>query len=271
MAGPAVPRAPDRERQLRRSAGARFPPRDRHPRTRRNGCLRDAHRDGGCDQQQKRHRRDSKWADDVLVLAHRPGRHAGRPRGGLPNSRRPRRSRRKPRPLRGDKRRRLPKPPAAARGHSAVRSTRRRRPSASLRPIAVRGGSHLPASPAPSPSLPTRSTGPHCRFALPVGAPHLRVAPALVRWRLTRGHRVIIPWRTAADFRRHLPPPERYSATYAPGSRGNWRQHSGRYRFFLLRDWNSASVRNGTYSLSVRVADIRGNAAQARLRLRVQN
>ncbi len=131
-----------------------------------------------------------------------------------------------------------------------------------ISPSGIAGSITVVADALDWPSLPV---------ALPVGARHLRVAPALVRWRLTRGHRVIIPWRTAADFRRHLPPPERYSATYAPGSRGNWRQHSGRYRFFLLRDWNSASVRNGTYSLSVRVADIRGNAAQARLRLRVQN
>ena len=112
---------------------------------------------------------------------------------------------------------------------------------------------------------------PYLPTAIPPGDVHRRVAPALVRWRLQRGGTVLAAWRTIADFRLRLPPAASFDAVYAPGSQGNWRNHPGRYRFYVLRDWDTARLRNGSYVIVVRVADVRGNSAVARFRFTVRN
>ena len=109
----------------------------------------------------------------------------------------------------------------------------------------------------------------------PISAPppwrRLPVTPALVRWRLVRRGRHVIPWRVAADFRTTLPPKSRFGAIYARGTRQNHPDEPGRYRFKLAAAWDTRDHPDGRYRLDVEAADIRGNASRRNLVLVVLN
>jgi hypothetical protein len=97
------------------------------------------------------------------------------------------------------------------------------------------------------------------------------VTPALVRWRLVRDAREVIPWRVVADFRSRLLPQTRFGAVYAPGTRQNHPNAPGLYRFWLARSWDTRQHRDGRYRLDVEAADIRGNATRRHLELTLIN
>jgi hypothetical protein len=97
------------------------------------------------------------------------------------------------------------------------------------------------------------------------------VTPALVRWRLVRGGRHVVPWRVVADFRTTLIPKSRFSAVYAAGTRQNHANEPGLYRFRLARGFDTREHRDGRYRLDVEVADIRGNASRGHLELVLVN
>ena len=99
----------------------------------------------------------------------------------------------------------------------------------------------------------------------------LPVAPALVRWRIVRFGKSVVPWTTSVDFRDALPPNSRFVRIYAPGSRQNHPREPGIYRFYLGRGWRSRAHADGEYRLDVRVSDIRGNSALAHLPLVLRN
>jgi hypothetical protein len=109
----------------------------------------------------------------------------------------------------------------------------------------------------------------------PISAPPpwrgLPVTPALVRWRLVRDARAVFPWRVAADFRSTLLPGARFSEVYAAGTRQNHPNAAGRFRFWLVRGWDTRLHRDGRYRLDVEVADIRGNASRGHLELVLVN
>jgi peptidase M23-like protein len=109
----------------------------------------------------------------------------------------------------------------------------------------------------------------------PISAPPpwrgLPVTPALVRWRLVRDARAVFPWRIAADFRSTLLPGARFSEIYAAGTRQNHPNTAGRFRFWLVRGWDTRLHRDGRYRLDVEVADIRGNASRGHLELILVN
>lgn len=109
----------------------------------------------------------------------------------------------------------------------------------------------------------------------PISAPPpwrgLPVTPALVRWRLVRNARAVIPWRVAADFRSTLLEGSRFGAIYAGGTRQNHPNARGRYRFWLDRGWDTRRHRDGSYRLDVEAADIRGNASRGHLELVLVN
>jgi Peptidase family M23 len=109
----------------------------------------------------------------------------------------------------------------------------------------------------------------------PISAPPpwrgLPVTPALVRWRLVRYAREVIPWRVVADFRSTLLPMSRFSAVYAAGTRQNRPNVPGLYRFWLARGWDTRQHRDGSYRLDVEAADIRGNASRGHLELVLVN
>jgi peptidase M23-like protein len=93
------------------------------------------------------------------------------------------------------------------------------------------------------------------------------VAPALVRWRIVRFGKAVVPWTTSADFRSTLPPARLFPRVYAPGSRQNHPRRPGVLRFYLARRWRSGAHANGEYRLDVAVSDVEGNRAVAHLRL----
>jgi hypothetical protein len=97
------------------------------------------------------------------------------------------------------------------------------------------------------------------------------VAPALIRWRIVRFGKAVVPWTTSIDFRSKLPAPDLFPRTYAPGSRQNHPKLPGAYRFFLARGWGTAGHEDGEYRLDVEVSDIRGNKAVAHLPIVLTN
>ena len=97
------------------------------------------------------------------------------------------------------------------------------------------------------------------------------VAPALIRWRIVRFGKAIVPWTKAVDFRSTLLPNNQFTRIYAPGSRQNHPKQPGLYRFFLARGWKSGQHPNGEYRLDVEASDIEGNKAMAHVVLVVRN
>jgi hypothetical protein len=96
----------------------------------------------------------------------------------------------------------------------------------------------------------------------------LPVAPALVRWSVTRLNGTApVPWRTAADFRSTLPANSHFFDVYAKGTYENaprfgsqqYRSMPGRYLFLLAGNFDTTSLPNGVYSLAIYAADERGN------------
>jgi hypothetical protein len=106
------------------------------------------------------------------------------------------------------------------------------------------------------------------------------VAPALVQWSLSRlGGKVVVPPTTVADFRTNVPGNGQFGATYAKGTYENsprfgkeqYAGMPGRYLFLLSGNFDTTGVANGTYLLTVRVADVRGNHSTGTQRISVLN
>jgi hypothetical protein len=125
-------------------------------------------------------------------------------------------------------------------------------------PLAVCGHVSLAADASDRPALPVSGT-----FS---GLP---IAPALVSWRLQRvGGHMVVPTRTAVDFRRTLPAPRDFWDVYARGSyqnaprfgRQQFTEMPGRFLFQLEHDLNTKTLPNGPYFLTVIAKDARGNA-----------
>ena len=95
----------------------------------------------------------------------------------------------------------------------------------------------------------------------------LPVAPALVTWRITRNSRVVVRTHVAADFRMRVPPNSRFWTVYARGTYQNdtrfgsaqYASTPGRYLFLLSSRFDTKTLRNGAYLLTVRATDVRGN------------
>ncbi|HEY3182577.1 MAG TPA: M23 family metallopeptidase [Gaiellaceae bacterium] len=96
------------------------------------------------------------------------------------------------------------------------------------------------------------------------------LTPALVRWRVLSGGRVVRPWHTPVDFRT-LVPKERFAAVYASGTRQNRPGKPGRYRFFVAHTWTTRLLPDGAYRLEAEAVDERGNLARAGLAFTLAN
>ncbi len=107
------------------------------------------------------------------------------------------------------------------------------------------------------------------------------VTPAVITWRLTRpGGRVVVPWKTAVDFRRTEPPNRDFWQVYAAGTYQNFPvfghhyffHHAGRYLFELSRaPLDTRRFANGAYVLTVRAADVCGNRGTLSVPVRIHN
>jgi hypothetical protein len=108
----------------------------------------------------------------------------------------------------------------------------------------------------------------------------LPVAPALVRWTVTKlGGTAVVPWRTAADFRSTLPPNTHFWDVYAKGTyqnaprfgREQYGSMPGRFLFQLAGSYDTTALANGVYVLTVQVGDGHGHAAVDTQRFSVLN
>ena len=88
------------------------------------------------------------------------------------------------------------------------------------------------------------------------------VMPALVRWRLRGPRAVAVGWRTAADFRLLIPANDLFATVYAPWTRQNKASRNGRYRIVLARNWDTARLGRGIYTVDVAATDTRGNTGR---------
>jgi hypothetical protein len=108
----------------------------------------------------------------------------------------------------------------------------------------------------------------------------LPVAPSLVQWTVTRlGGTAVVPWRTAVDFRTTLPPNSRFWDTYATGTyqnaprfgREQYASMPGRFLFQLARSYDTTTLANGVYIVTVLVGDGHGHKAVDTMRFSVLN
>ena len=108
---------------------------------------------------------------------------------------------------------------------------------------------------------------------LPVPPPwhDLAVTPALLRWRVLRGRKVVRPWHAPVDFRRTMLPASLFRVVYARGTRQNKPNQIGRYRFYVAHGWTTSRLRDGLHRLEVSAADVQGNRAVASLPFTVRN
>ncbi|MFN8222059.1 MAG: M23 family metallopeptidase [Gaiellales bacterium] len=86
----------------------------------------------------------------------------------------------------------------------------------------------------------------------------LPVAPAALRWRLLTANREpVAPWTEPVDFRTTLP--ASYGSIYAKWTRQNKARRKGRYRFYVARALETATLTAGRYLVEVEATDTRGN------------
>jgi Peptidase family M23 len=111
----------------------------------------------------------------------------------------------------------------------------------------------------------------------PPGWHGMPVTPALVRWRLMRGARAVVPWQVAVDFRGSLHPvvqggsDANFGAVYAPGTEQNHPNAPGLYHFWLRRGFDTRAFADGDYVLEVEASDVRGNPRTADVALTIGN
>jgi hypothetical protein len=108
----------------------------------------------------------------------------------------------------------------------------------------------------------------------------LPVAPALVEWTLTRlGGTAVVPWRVVADFRTTLPGNGSFWDVYAKGTYQNaprfgltqYNSMPGRFLFLLARRYDTTTLANGVYIITVLVDDGHGHKDVATQRISVLN
>ena len=97
------------------------------------------------------------------------------------------------------------------------------------------------------------------------------VTPSLLRWRILRNGRVVVPWQTGPDFRTRVLTPDQFASVYAPGTRANHRGQPGFFSFYLAHGWSSKSLANGSYRLEVEASDIRGNTGLSLFAITIAN
>jgi hypothetical protein len=61
-----------------------------------------------------------------------------------------------------------------------------------------------------------------------------------------------------------LPPAWTFNDVYAPGTYDNGPNEPGRYRFYLLHNWDANHLPDGDYVLQAAVSDTAGNTATQR-------
>jgi hypothetical protein len=99
---------------------------------------------------------------------------------------------------------------------------------------------------------------------------HMPVTPALLRFRVVRSGKVVVPWRKGVDLRTFRTP-DAFHVLYGADTRQNHPNKPGLYDFLLAHDWNSALYPDGTYRIDVEASDIHGNRAVSNLAFSIRN
>ena len=115
--------------------------------------------------------------------------------------------------------------------------------------------------------------------ASPPGWSGMPVTPALIRWRVTRGAQVVVPWQVALDrrtsFRPHVqgtPPTDTgFAAVYAPDTTQSRPFTPGSFHFWLARGFDTTKHPDGDYALEVEASDVRDNPRTGRLAITIAN
>jgi hypothetical protein len=122
-----------------------------------------------------------------------------------------------------------------------------------LRPDLVRGLVDLTVEAYDIPPLPL----------LPAAWADVRLAPALIRWRIVQGQNTVHHWETPVDFRRFLIPYSLFDFIYAPSTFQNRANHAGHYVYYLAHEFDTRTLPNGSYVLQVDALDAQENVGQA--------
>ena len=113
----------------------------------------------------------------------------------------------------------------------------------------------------------------------PPGWHGMPVTPALLRWGLRRGAKVVVPWQVAVDFRTSLHPDVQgdpasdvnFGDVYAPDTTQNNPNAPGNYHFWLERGFDTTQYADGAYVLEVEASDVRGNPNTGTLAVTIAN
>ena len=97
------------------------------------------------------------------------------------------------------------------------------------------------------------------------------MTPAVLRWRVLQGRRVVRRWQAPIDFRNRLLPAGLFSTVYAPGTRQNRAGKPGLYRFYLAHTWSTTLLTDGPYRIEVEATDLRGNTGRLHLPFTIAN
>jgi hypothetical protein len=107
-------------------------------------------------------------------------------------------------------------------------------------------------------------------IAVPPPWAHMPVTPVLIRFRIVRFGKAVVPWRIGVDLRQFRQP-DAFHVVFGPETRQNHPNKPGLYCYNLAHDWNSALHPNGSYRIDVEASDVHGNAARSNLTFSIGN
>jgi len=106
--------------------------------------------------------------------------------------------------------------------------------------------------------------------AVPKPWAHMPVTPVLIRYRIVRFGKSVVPWRIGVDLRQFRQP-DAFHVVFAPETRQNHPNKPRLYCYNLAHDWNSALHPNGSYRIDVEASDVHGNHARSNLTFSIGN
>jgi hypothetical protein len=107
-------------------------------------------------------------------------------------------------------------------------------------------------------------------IAVPPPWAHMPVTPVLIRYRIVRFGKAVVPWRIGVDLRKFRQP-DAFHVVFGPETRQNHPNKPGLYCYNLAHDWNSALHPNGSYRIDVEASDVHRNAARSNLTFSIGN
>jgi hypothetical protein len=107
-------------------------------------------------------------------------------------------------------------------------------------------------------------------IAVPPPWAHMPVTPVLIRYRIVRFGKNVVPWTIGADLRQFRQP-DAFHVVFGPETRQNHPNKPGLYSYNLAHDWNTALHPNGSYRIDVEASDVHGNSARSNLTFSIGN